>query len=186
MSSLPRARTQSEFEPRRSAIASTEQPPGRGASAADLLRRARRVAIGAEHAAIARLRPQPLAAGGADVEELAGVRRHLFSRLVRADRAGDHRPKLDGDHRASVLSFDAEHVPSPPAQPAKPRVRMLTGVLLSAQSDRPTAALVLATGRPQVRFAGMETPHADPIARTAPSSLLRVMHGRLTLASFVG
>ena len=37
---------------------------------------------------------------GADIEELAGVRRHLLACSMPADRAGDHGPELGGDHGA--------------------------------------------------------------------------------------
>jgi hypothetical protein len=54
-----------------------------------LNRRARHRAIRAEHAAIARKGFKPLAAALAVVEELAGVGRHRFGRLIAAPRAGD-------------------------------------------------------------------------------------------------
>ncbi len=51
--------------------------------------RTQAVGVGAEHAAVAWLRTQPLPAAVADVEELAGVGRHLLFRRMAARRARD-------------------------------------------------------------------------------------------------
>src|SRR5262249_13985963 len=53
-------------------------------------RRARHRTVGAEHATIARLRPQPCAATGALVKELAGISRHGLGFCGSAIRTGDN------------------------------------------------------------------------------------------------
>lgn len=67
-----------------------------------LNRRAGQRAVGAEHAAIARLGPQHRLAALAVVKELAGVRRHRLRFLVPAARAGQRRVQLDGHGSTSV------------------------------------------------------------------------------------
>jgi hypothetical protein len=54
-----------------------------------LFGRARRRTVGAEYAAIARLRPQPHPAAGALIEELTGIGRHGFRFCGGAVGAGD-------------------------------------------------------------------------------------------------
>src|SRR6185437_12474728 len=70
----------------------------RGLSAAIscLDRRARHRAVGAEHAAVARLGLEPLAASFAVIEKLASIRGHSLNRLMLAFGAGDRRLH---DHR---------------------------------------------------------------------------------------
>ena len=76
-------------------------------SAGALLRRARHVPERAEHAAIAAPRSQAFAAALADVEELAGVDRHLLLRSMPADRAGDDGFALYGHSGSSVVPLTA-------------------------------------------------------------------------------
>jgi hypothetical protein len=59
------------------------------AGALGLYRRARHRTVGAEYAAITRLRPQPLPAAGAFIKEPAGIGRHGFRFRGGAVRAGD-------------------------------------------------------------------------------------------------
>ena len=75
----------------------------RGRTTATMLlnRRAQDAAIGAEHAAVPRLRAQQFAATLAFVEILAGIGRHGFQPFTTAGRTGDFR---DEDH-ASYMSI---------------------------------------------------------------------------------
>lgn len=78
--------------PARTSIVLPAAPPS-------LHRRARHRAVRAKHAAVARFRPQPLAAARANVEKPARIGRHRFRGPVSALRTGDrrlqhHRTKL--------------------------------------------------------------------------------------------
>lgn len=66
---------------------------------------ARHRAVRAENAAIAGLRFEPLAAVFAIVEELAGIRRHVLSRLMAALGASDCGVC---DHAESILKFASD------------------------------------------------------------------------------
>jgi hypothetical protein len=86
----------------------TPMPPAEAALAATgafpvlLDRRARHVAVGTEHAAIARLWLETASAGLAVIEELAGVRRHPFNSLMAALGTGQSRFQL---HPFSIPKF---------------------------------------------------------------------------------
>ena len=64
-----------------------------------LNRRAWRVAVGAENAAIARLRLQQGFASSTFVEILAGVHWHRFGCFMPADRTGERRDRFQSKHR---------------------------------------------------------------------------------------
>lgn len=76
-----------------------------------LARRAGRIAIGTEHATIARLGLEQNATGGTVVEILAGVRRHGLGRARAARRAGQGRLELRGvlsRHRRVLINESAQ------------------------------------------------------------------------------
>ena len=70
-----------------------------------LYRRARRVTVRAEDAAVPRLWLEQRAAALALIEELAGVRGHCFRRLMTTARAGDGGLKLHCRGRAPYLTL---------------------------------------------------------------------------------
>ena len=125
--------------------------------------RARRIAERAEHAANTRRRSYALATASADVEELAGVERHVLLRPVVADWAGDDGLNLDRRHRPSVISSYARQSYPAAAQPAGPRLWVFSRVLLSAQSDGSITALVSAAWSSQVGVARVEAPYGGAL-----------------------